>query len=628
MTDTMEKSSSSKHQFAAEVSKVLKMMIHSVYKNKDIFLREFISNASDACDKLRFEALTKPELLGGDELKITISVDDKAGTICIADNGIGMNRDELIANLGTIARSGTAEFADKLASGDKSKPDDISLIGQFGVGFYSGFMVADEVIVETRKAGSEDAYIWRSSGDGEFEITEGGGGVVRGTRITLVIKEDSKEYLDKFRLQHIITSYSDHIMYPIHFVDSEGKSSIANDQSAIWTQPKASLTEEKYNNFYKHVSYGVDNPWMVIHNKNEGTIEYTNLLFIPTMKPFDLFHPDRTCRVKLYVKRVFIADEGVDLIPRYMRFLRGVIDCEDLPLNISRETLQHNALVEKIKSGITKRVLQELKKKADKDPVAYEHFMRNFGAVIKEGLCEPTSPRQEIMEVCRFESTRGTALVGFDEYIANAKPDQEDIYYFTAESREQALNNPLLDGFISQGYEVLLLVDHVDDFWVNVANEYKGKKLKSITRSDIKLSENTNSDEAAEASSENSAAATENIDAVISALKTLYGEEVKDVVISHKLFDIPAVLSSTDGQMDFRFERFLHENKQLQSRASKVLEINPSHPVIKNMCEMVGSKIDKFNDYAQVLLDQAKIIAGEDISDRKGFAKRLCALMQ
>ena len=459
--------------FAAETARVLQLMIHALYTNRDIFLRELISNASDACDKLRYEALTDEKLMGdAADLSIHIDFDEKAKTITITDTGIGMDRDDLIEHLGTIAKSGTGEFLSQL-SGDASK--DVNLIGQFGVGFYSAFMVADRVTVVSRKAGKDEAWQWESDGSGTYTISPADE-AKRGTRITLHVKKEAKEYLDSHKLSHIVSTYSDHIGFPITLTDGEGHTRTLNEGGAIWTRPKAEVTEEQYHEFYRHVSHSPEKPWAVLHNKAEGKVEYTSLLYVPGIKPFDLFHPERTRRVKLYVKRVYITDEGVELIPPYLRFLRGVVDSADLPLNISRETLQKSAVLDKIRESITSRVLSEFKKRAEKDPAEYMKFWDNFGAAIKEGLCEANSPREKILDACRFYSTHaaaspsllrewtgegqpavGTAtcdphqpppkegeafrsgqpqLISLAEYKARMKEGQEAIYFLTGDSAE------------------------------------------------------------------------------------------------------------------------------------------------------------------------------------------------
>jgi molecular chaperone HtpG len=604
------------YQFTAETGKVLKLMIGALYTNRDIFLRELISNASDACDKLKFEALTDQKLVEGDaDFAITLMVDEKARTLTIVDNGIGMSRDELVANLGTIARSGTQEFMEKFAEGKQ----DASLIGQFGVGFYSSFMVADKVTVTSRKAGEKAGNVWESDGEGSFSVTPAEGETPRGTRIVLHLREGMDEYLDSFRLEHIVKTYSDHIPFPVRFFDEEKKEYRQfNKGAALWTRSKSDITEDDYKQFYKHVSHLPDFPWMTLHNKVEGALEYSSLLFIPTIRPFDLFHPDRMRRVKLYVKRVFITEDSVEVIPAWMRFLRGVVDSQDLPLNISRETLQHNQMVTKIQQALTKRVLSELKKKAESDAEAYAAFWKNFGAVLKEGLCEAMTDKEPILEVCRFHSlTKGT-LVSLDEYIAAMPEGQEHVYYFLGDDIEAMQDSPQLEGFRSRGYDVLLFDDHVDSFWVNVVHQYKGKGLQSVTKAKL--------EEAPQAANEDKPASdAKETDALIAALKDALGEEVRDVRITHKLTESPVCLAINEGDMDIRMERFLVEQKQLPGTSAKILEINPGHAVIKKVAGMIGS--DGFADAAHLLLDQARIVEGEEVKNPAAFARRLTVLM-
>lgn len=609
-------------QFSAEISKVLQLMIHSLYTNRDIFLRELISNASDACDKLRYAGLQNDVLYGDDKtLNLRIALDAKAKTITLTDNGIGMNRDELVTNLGTIAKSGTQEFASHL-TGDAQK--DVSLIGQFGVGFYSSFMVADRVRVVSRKAGEAEAWAWESDGLGTFSV-EPAASHPRGTSITLFIKKDAKEYLDFFKLKFITQTYSDHISFPIHLSDDEGKDEMVNEAAAIWTRAKSDITDEQYQAFYRHVSHSPDVPYLTLHNKAEGTLEYTNLLFIPSMKPFDLFHPDRRARVKLYVKRVFITDEAVELVPSYLRFLRGVIDSADVPLNISRETLQSNPVMRKIRDAITKKVLSELGKNATKDPEAYVGFWNNFGAVLKEGLCESESPKDKIFDVCRFHSTHGDALVSLADYIGRMKEGQQAIYVMNGDSLEQLRRNPQLEGFRKHGIEVLLLNDHVDDFWLNVNPKYQDKSIKSVLRSgeDLKAFETSETpktdDEAPNPKHE------ADLSTLIDAMKATLGGAVRNIRTTAKLAESPVCLAVGEGDMDLRMERFLLEHKQLPKGMPKILEINPTHPIIAALAADTTS--DTFADRVWLLFDQANIQEGEPLQDPAAFAARLNRLM-
>lgn len=611
-------------KFDAEIAKVLHLMINSIYTNKDVAIRELFSNASDACDKLKFLSQTNSALLADDpDIKIKIKVDKDAKIITIRDNGIGMNKQELAENLGTIARSGTQNFINQL-SGDNKK--DSLLIGQFGVGFYSAFMIADNIVVTSKKAGEDKAYVWLSDGKGEYTISDTDENFTRGTEVKLFIKPDEDVFLDHFRIKHIIKSYSDHIAVPIFFINDNDAETQINSGAALWTRTKSDISEEQYNEFYKTVSYSADNPWMTLHNKNEGVVDYTNLLFIPSTKTFDLFHPDRKCRIKLYIKRVFIGDETIDLIPAYLRFIRGVVDSEDLPLNINRESLQHNSTLEKIKRSITKRVISELKKRKDADLNDYLTFWNNFGAVLKEGLCEATSEHEKLLEVCLFRSALQDKFVTLDEYIGNANPEQKKIYFLSGDNADKLISSPQIEGFISKGIDVLLFTDTVDDFWVNVNNDYKGFEIKSVTRSDINLEEETGIKEDQKSTNNTETSSDNDADArILAFFKETLGNLVKDVQISKKLTSSPACLAVNAGAMDIRMERFLIEQKQLPSATAKILEINPNHSIIKKIAENLQepSKQNQSNELVFLIFDQACIIEGEPVHDTAGFAKRI-----
>jgi molecular chaperone HtpG len=607
--------------FDAEIGKILHLVIHSLYTNKDIFLRELVSNASDACDKLRYLSQTNPDLLKeNSELKINISLDEAKRTITIKDNGIGMNKQDLIENLGTIARSGTQRFLEQLSS-DKSQ--NMALIGQFGVGFYSAYMVADNVTVITRKAGEEQGWIWSSSGDSAFAIEANSDTTPRGTTIILHLKEGEDDYLDKFRIKHIIQTYSDHISIPIEFLDSEGNIEVFNQASALWARPKSEITEEQYQEFYKHIAHSPDQPWMILHNKNEGMVSFTNLLFIPSRKPFDLFHPDRKTRVKLYVKRIFITEDTTNIVPSYLRFVRGIVDSEDLPLNISRETLQHNNIVERIKKSIVKKILSELKKKLEDDFTSYLEFWNNFGAVIKEGLCEGLENKENILEICLFRSALTGEMITLKKYIDNYKADQEHIYYYLTDEKDIAKlqNSPQLEGFIKKGIDVLLFSDQVDDFWVNVEHQFMEKELKSVTRSDISLDKIAGQeDQQAEDKEEDHKPDNE---ALIEFFKSTLGNLVRDVKISRKLIESPVCLTVAEGAMDIRMERFLIGQKQLSTASAKILEINPNHALIKNIAGKLEHKDESVEELIKLLYDQACIIEGEPVVNATDFSKRL-----
>lgn len=615
------------HRFDAEVGKLLQLVIHSLYENKDIFLRELISNASDACDKLRYDATLEPALLKGDsELKIQIRSNPEKATLTITDNGIGMSKEELIKNLGTIARSGTQAYLEKIG---KQPKGDVNLIGQFGVGFYSAFMVADKIRVTSRRAGEEVAHIWESDGKESFSIEQDKENHPRGTSIEIFLRADEKEYADRHRIGHIVKTYSDHVAFPIEYIDEENKTEVLNRASALWMRPKSEITPEQYQEFYRHVAHAGDEPWLTLHNKAEGTVEYTNLLFIPSKRPFDLFHPDRMRRVKLYVKRVFITDEQVEIIPAYMRFLRGVVDSEDLPLNISRETLQNNAVVHKIKAAITNRVLSELKKKSKDDAEAFKVFWENFGAVMKEGLCDSLENRDALLEVCRFETTASNGtLTSLDDYISRMKSDQEYIFYALGDSKENLLQSPQIEGFLKRGIEVVMLTDTVDDFWVNVLHEYKGKALRSVSRAGVDLDTQAGITPEIKKEKAQKPEVKKEHEKLIAFFKESLGDQVQDVRISGKLEESPVCLVVPEWAMDIRMEQFLVENKQVAARTAKVLEINPKHAIIKSIDASLDTPSDALKDTVQLLFAQANILEGEPIGDVAGFSRRLNALLE
>lgn len=620
--------------FQAEVSRLLDIVANSLYSNKDIFLRELISNASDACDRLRYAAITQPELLGDDrEFKVKLTLDTKARTLSVADNGIGMNREDLIENLGTIARSGTAAFVQDL----EAKADGAGLIGQFGVGFYSAFMVADEVTVSSRRAGDATGWRWTSDGKGAFTVTEDEAAPARGTRITLKMKKDQADFLEPARLRQIVKTYSDHIAIPVVLVQGEGEETL-NAASAIWTRPQAEITDEQYGEFYHHVSHGFDEPWLRLHFKAEGVIEYAGLLFIPSMQPFDLFDPQRRHGVKLYVKRVFITDDCDELVPPYLRFLRGVIDTEDLSLNISREMLQHNPVLTKIRSAVTKRVLAALTKKAEKAPEEYATFWKNFGAVLKEGLYEDHGQRDAILKLCRFATSAGDETVSLADYVARMPEGQDAIYYISGDDADLLRRSPQLEGFKAKGVEVLLLTDPVDEFWIPTVGDYDGKPFRSITRGGVDLgkikAQDKTADEASESkkSDDEEAGADAGTDALVAYLKLALKDAVKDVRTSERLTDSAVCLVADEGDLDIHLERILKQHRQIDRASKRILEINPRHKLIRSLARALdakGSKPDAqpIEDAAWLLLDQARILEGERVSDPAAFARRLTALV-
>lgn len=608
-------------KFGAEVDKILKLMVHSLYQHEEIFLRELISNASDACDKLRYEALTNPKLLGNEkELAIHIKTDPKEHTLTIGDGGIGMNRDDLIDHLGTIASSGTQKFAENL-TGDAKK--DTQLIGQFGVGFYSAFMVANSITVLSRKAGEKDTWKWESIGDGRYSVEASDIPLAtQGTQITLHLREDKEEFADKHRIKHVVRTYSDHISFPVELTDEEGKTETINEGAALWTRNKSDITNEQYTEFYHHVAHAADEPWMTLHNKAEGVIEYTNLLFIPTRPPFDLYHPDRKTRVKLYVKRVFISEDGVDLIPSYLRFVRGIVDSQDLPLNISRETLQHNALIHKIRNALVKKILSELKKKAEKEPEGFSEFWSHFGPVLKEGLCEPIDVNKEnLLEVCRFYSSTQDGLTNMADYVSRMKENQEHIYYLLGDNIDALRNSPQLEGFKKRGIEVLLLTDPVDDFWVNVVSDYQGKELRSVTRAGIDLEKFGSSEAEEKKEKSESKKDKKQQEKTLEFFKETLGNRISNAVFTDKLTDTAACLAAPDMGMDIRIERYMLEQKQLKAGSAKILEINSEHPIVGYIGEHTKSGDAK--ELVELIFDQACVLEGEPVSDPSAFARRL-----
>jgi molecular chaperone HtpG len=615
--------------FDVEVGKILNLMINSLYTNKDVALRELVSNASDACDKLRYLAAQNPDLLQ-DELKISITTDKAKKLLIITDNGIGMNRDDLIQNLGTIARSGTENFIKSL-TGDKQK--DVQLIGQFGVGFYSSFMIANKVEVISRKFDDEKCWRWESEGTGQFMIAESEEKITRGVKIILHLKDDAGDFLDRFHIKHVVQTYSDHINFKIEFIpenlEAGAKIETLNSASALWAKPVSEITAEQYQNFFKHISHLPGEPFMVIHNKIEGVVSYTNLLFVPATKPFDLFHPDRKTAVKLYVKKVFIS-EDLGLVPANMRFLRGLIDSDDLPLNISRENLQHSAVLEKIRKSVVNKVLSELKKKASESEEEYLKFWNNFGAVLKEGLCESSEFREKILEICRFYSSKSEGkLISLAEYLDRAKSAQNKIYFLTAESVDKAKSSPQLEIFLQKDVEVLFLTDAVDEFWVTVALPYKEKEFQSINRHDVDLENVEKKSDEEDKKSEEKDVTSSNFEGLIKFIKETLGDKIKDARISKKLTDSPVCLAVDAGSMDIRLERFLLEQKQIQAGTAKIFEVNIGHKIIKNLNEnyLDEAKKSDARDVIFTLFDLACVIEDEPIKDAKDFSRRIQGLM-
>lgn len=612
--------------FQAEVSKLLYLMTHSVYSQKEIFLRELISNASDACDRLRYLAIAEPALLADDpDLRIEIAIDRKARALTISDNGVGMNREELIDNLGTIARSGTQAFVQQMSGDAKS---DAGLIGQFGVGFYSAFMVARDVAVTSRRAGSAEAHVWTSDGLGEFTI-EPGERRSRGTSIVLKLRDGEDEYLDEANLSRIVKTYSDHIAVPIMLKDGEAEAKQANAGAALWTRPRGEIKDDQLKEFFRHVSHGAGEPWLTVHARAEGRMEYAMLLFVPDQRPFDLFDPARKHRVKLYVKRVYITDDAVGLVPSYLRFLRGVVDSQDLPLNISREMLQNNPVIGKISQAVTKRVLSEIEKKAGDAPDDYLEFWENFGAVLKEGLYDDRERRDDILKLVRVKTTKSDGKwISLATYVERMKPGQDKIYFITGEDAEAVGRSPQLEGFAARGLEVLLLADPVDGFWVNTAGKFMDKEFASVTRGGADLEKFAPESETAKPA-EGDQAEVAALATLIAAVKQGLGERVKDVRASSRLTGSAVCLVASEGDIDLHLARLLKAHKQIDKIAPRVLELNPRHALIKALAARAkrdGASAE-IGESAELLFDLARVVEGEHVADPAAFARRMTEAM-
>ncbi len=615
--------------FQAEVKQLLQLMIHSLYSNKEIFLRELISNASDACDKLRFEALADDALWeGGNELKIRVSFDKEARTVTIADNGIGMSRQEVVENIGTIAKSGTRQFFESL-TGDQAK--DAHLIGQFGVGFYSAFIIADKVSLTTRRAGlgAEHGVRWESGGEGDYtlETVEKAG---RGTEVTLHLRADEDEFLDGWRLRSIIRKYSDHITLPIVMEKeqygeekSEVEDETVNKASALWARPKSEISDDEYKEFYKHVAHDFEEPLLWSHNRVEGKLEYTSLLYVPQRAPFDLWDRERRHGIKLYVRRVFIMDDAEQLMPTYLRFVRGVIDSNDLPLNVSREILQHNKAIDSMRGGSVKKVLGMLEELARNDAEKYQEFWNQFGKVLKEGPGEDFANREQIAKLLRFSSTHTDSAdqtVSLADYVGRMKEGQEAIFYITADSFAAARNSPHLEIFRKKGIEVLLLAERVDEWMVSGLTEFDGKPLKSVTKGELDLG--SLEDEAEKKEQEKAA---EDLKPLLDKVKETLGEKVKEVRVTHRLTSSPACLVAGEHDMSGNLERILKSVGQNVSGAKPILELNPEHPLVARLkSEGEG---ERFGDWANILFDQALLAEGGQLEDPATFVQRLNQLL-
>ena len=610
--------------FQTEVNQLLDLMIHSLYSNKEIFLRELISNAADAADKLRFEAISDDALYEGDsDLNIRVDYDKDGRTLTIIDNGIGMNRQEVIEHIGTIAKSGTKQFFNSL-TGDQAK--DAQLIGQFGVGFYSSFIVADKVVLTTRRAGltAEHGVRWESTGKGDYtlETVEKSG---RGTEVVLHLNKDQDEFLDGYRLRHIIKKYSDHITLPI-IMKAEGdkeEDETVNSASALWARPKSEIKEEEYNEFYKHVGHDFEDPLAHVHSRVEGNQEYTSLLYVPARAPFDLFDRDSKHGIKLYVRRVFIMDDAEQLMPNYLRFVRGVIDSNDLPLNVSREILQHSKDIDAMRAGSTKKVLGLLEGLAKNDKEKYGKFWSEFGSVIKEGVVEDVSNREQIARLLRFSSTRSdgdSQDVSLSDYIERMQEGQDKIYFVTADSYGAAKNSPHLEIFNKKDIEVLLLHHRIDEWVANHLNEFDGKALQSVTKGDLDLGDLTDKDDA----EKEKQAETEFKD-LIERMQQSLSEKVKAIRVSHRLTSSPACLVADSVDLGSNMERILKEAGHDVSATKKILEINPEHSLVARLNEEAAG--ERFDDWSNILFDQALLAEGSQLDDPAGFVRRLNDLL-
>ena len=601
----MDDTVSEQHSFGAEVGRLLDLVVHSLYSEREIFLRELVANAADAMDRRRFEALTDPALALPPEAKIRIVPDKQARSLLIADDGIGMGRQDLIDNLGTIARSGTRAFGEALAS---ARPEDRpSLIGQFGVGFYSAFMVADRVEVTSRKAGTTEAFTWASDGAGQFTLAP----AVRetaGTDIVLHMKADAEEYLDPMRLETVIRKWADHITVPIT-VTRDGKDLPANEGTALWRKSKADITEQSYTEFYRHLGHIFDQPWATLHWKAEGTLEYFCLLFIPGMKPFEPIDNDRESHVRLHVRRMFITDKG-ELLPSWLRFVHGVVDTEDLPLNVSREMLQTTPVLARIRKALVGRVLSELKTRA-KEPDDYAKFWENFGAVLKEGVWEDAEHRADIAPLLRFHSSTQDGWTSLADYVGRMQPGQEAIYYLSGEDPEVLKNSPQLEGFRAKGFEVLLMADPIDSFWPERLDSFEGKPLRSVTRAggDLTMDEDQ-----------------PDVSPLLAALKEALSESVSDVRATARLTDSAVVLASDGKGPDLQMQRLLRRAGRAMMPARPVLEVNPRHRLIEALAGRVADK-ELIGNAAATLLDLARVQEGELPADATAFARRVTALL-
>ena len=605
--------------FQAEVSKLLDLVANSLYSEREIFLRELISNANDACEKLRYEALSKKDILENDkDFAINIRVSKKKKMIEIEDNGIGMNKQDLIDNLGTIARSGTSKFIEAMKS---KKGNDISAIGQFGVGFYSSYMVAETVKVDSKNAESKDGFLWTSKGKDNYTI-ETSTKNSRGTLITLYVKKDSDEFLDSFRLKSIITKYSNYIPFPIYLkdLDNKEKEEKANEGDPLWLKDKKNIKPEDYKQFYNNISFNFDDPLKTIHYNAEGVINYRALLYLPTNQPMDLFQQDRKNKIKLYVQKIFITDDCEEIIPNWLRFVPGVIDSQDISLNISREMLQNNPVISKIKSGITNKILNELKTLSNKERDIYLNFWNNFGAVIKEGLYEFNDHHDKILPLLRFQTSESDDLISLDDYLTKMKPDQKEIYYFANTDKEHIKNSPQLEAFTANKIPVLFMIDAVDEFWLQNIRNFKEKNFKSITKGKVDISNLKNNKK----TDSNINKKNNKINDLINVIKNELKDKISDVIISDRLTKSPILLVAEESAMDINMEKLMKMHNKSTPNSKKILEINANHPMIIKISESL-----KENDHKKIsnlLLDQANILDGNILSNPSSYMESLTEL--
>ncbi len=622
--------------FNADVSRLLDIVANALYTNHDVFLRELISNAADACDRLRYDAIQNADLTKDNpNFRIHVYKDTKARTLTVVDNGIGMSKDELIDHLGTIAKSGTATLMEEMKSAKKE--DQLQLIGQFGVGFYACYMVSSRACVISRKAGSSDIWVWESDGRSGFDIREATADEAakldgeRGTAIVLDIKDEGCEFLIDEKIKTTVETYSDHVDVKIFLNDptqtEKGEGQPINKASALWMRPRNEITQEQYTSFYKSLTAGFDEPLMTTHWRAEGKFEFTALLFVPTLRPWDLYDPTRKNSIRLYVNRVFISDDVDGLMYPWLRFVRGVIDSSDLPLNISRETLQYNPLIEKMRTAMTRKVLSELDKLSRDDEPGFIAFWGQFGAAIKEGLYDADQHRDEIFRICRFYSTHdnGDKFTSLDQYMGRMKPAQEEIYYLSGENIESLKNSPQIEGFKSRGLEVLFFTDTIDDFWLQNIDSYQGKKFKSVTKGDIKLDHLNGDKDSADQKDEEP---SETQQTLLNRMKEILQDDVDDVRYSKRLTDSPVCLVAPEAGVDMHMERVLKIHQKYEGTSKPVLEINANHALIKKLERLTASNDEALGDATSLLLDQARIIQGEPLKDAAGFARRMSAFME